>query len=331
MSKRASVAGLDLEIFECGEGRPLLFLHPGEGLWPDRPWFELLSKRYRVIAPCHPGCGTSALPDCSAASATSPISIWILPPTSVSRTRCSSAHAWRLDRRRDAVRSRRAFHASCWSTRSASRSAAATTATSPTSTPCRARLYELAWADPAKGEVDFTSCRTELAAIARSREAYTSSAGSPTCTIRRCGAGCIASISRPCCSGAPTTGLSHRPMAKAAPEIPGARIEISRGRPLPALGAAGRVRRLSEIRRAWPNAARPAGEPHARLVLLRDSLPSGLDAASSAARCGSSCPIASSTRGRPPTCSTAISTSGRSATRSASTSWSTSITAPRPA
>jgi len=63
MPKRLSVAGVDLELFERGEGRPLLFLHPGEGLWPDRPWFELLSKRYRVIAPYHPGYGASALPD----------------------------------------------------------------------------------------------------------------------------------------------------------------------------------------------------------------------------------------------------------------------------
>ena len=63
MPKRLSVAGLDLELFERGEGRPLLFLHAGEGLWPDRPWFALLSKRYRVIAPCHPGYGNSALPD----------------------------------------------------------------------------------------------------------------------------------------------------------------------------------------------------------------------------------------------------------------------------
>ena len=63
MPKRLSVAGVALELFERGEGRPLLFLHPGEGLWPDRPWFELLSKRYRVIAPYHPGYGASALPD----------------------------------------------------------------------------------------------------------------------------------------------------------------------------------------------------------------------------------------------------------------------------
>jgi pimeloyl-ACP methyl ester carboxylesterase len=63
MPKRLSVAGLDLELFERGEGRPLLFLHAGEGLWPDRLWFALLSKRYRVIAPCHPGYGNSALPD----------------------------------------------------------------------------------------------------------------------------------------------------------------------------------------------------------------------------------------------------------------------------
>ena len=31
-----SVSGVDLEIEERGSGRPLLFLHAGEGLWTDR-------------------------------------------------------------------------------------------------------------------------------------------------------------------------------------------------------------------------------------------------------------------------------------------------------
>ena len=63
MSRRMLVAGVDLELIERGQGRPLLFLHAGEGLWPERPWLDLLAKRYRVIAPSHPGYGASALPD----------------------------------------------------------------------------------------------------------------------------------------------------------------------------------------------------------------------------------------------------------------------------
>lgn len=58
-----SVAGVDLEIEERGSGRPLLFLHAGEGLWIDRPWCRLLAENFRLIAPSHPGWGGSSLPD----------------------------------------------------------------------------------------------------------------------------------------------------------------------------------------------------------------------------------------------------------------------------
>ena len=58
-----SVSGIDLDIVERGRGRPLLFLHAGEGLLPDRPWLDRLAQHFRVIAPVHPGWGRSALPD----------------------------------------------------------------------------------------------------------------------------------------------------------------------------------------------------------------------------------------------------------------------------
>jgi pimeloyl-ACP methyl ester carboxylesterase len=57
------VSGVGLEVEERGAGRPLLFLHPGEGLEPRRPWLDLLAQQYRVIAPFHPGFGGSELPD----------------------------------------------------------------------------------------------------------------------------------------------------------------------------------------------------------------------------------------------------------------------------
>jgi pimeloyl-ACP methyl ester carboxylesterase len=64
MTRRAlTLAGTRLELVEEGAGRPLLFLHPGEGLLPERPWLALLARRYRVIAPWHPGWGNSALID----------------------------------------------------------------------------------------------------------------------------------------------------------------------------------------------------------------------------------------------------------------------------
>src|SRR6185436_12229874 len=63
MTKTMSIAGTTLELVERGNGRPLLFLHAGEGLGTERPWLELLSRKYRVIAPWHPGYGNSPLID----------------------------------------------------------------------------------------------------------------------------------------------------------------------------------------------------------------------------------------------------------------------------
>ena len=63
MTNTIPIAGTTLELIERGAGRPLLFLHAGEGLAPERPWLDLLSQRYRVIAPSHPGYGKSPLID----------------------------------------------------------------------------------------------------------------------------------------------------------------------------------------------------------------------------------------------------------------------------
>src|ERR1700727_2396075 len=63
MKRTLMVAGVSLQIHERGEGRPLLFLHAGAGLAPERLWLDLLAAEFRVIAPSHPGFGGSALPD----------------------------------------------------------------------------------------------------------------------------------------------------------------------------------------------------------------------------------------------------------------------------
>src|SRR6202047_5431158 len=63
MTRTIALAGTPLELVERGQGRPLLFLHAGEGLAPERPWLDLLSRKYRVIAPWHPGWGSSPLID----------------------------------------------------------------------------------------------------------------------------------------------------------------------------------------------------------------------------------------------------------------------------
>jgi pimeloyl-ACP methyl ester carboxylesterase len=63
MSQIVAVSGVSLDIEDRGIGRPLLFLHAGEGLQPNRPWIDALARNHRVIAPNHPGFGGSSLPD----------------------------------------------------------------------------------------------------------------------------------------------------------------------------------------------------------------------------------------------------------------------------
>ena len=54
MRRTVTVTGTNLELFEDGpkegNGRPLLFLHPGEGLFPDRDWFARLGRSVAAIA-----------------------------------------------------------------------------------------------------------------------------------------------------------------------------------------------------------------------------------------------------------------------------------------
>jgi pimeloyl-ACP methyl ester carboxylesterase len=59
---RVSVGGASLEVMRKGRGQPLLFLHPGHGIDPSDPFLESLASQYRVIAPAHPGFGSSDLP-----------------------------------------------------------------------------------------------------------------------------------------------------------------------------------------------------------------------------------------------------------------------------
>ena len=56
-----TVNGLCIEAIERGEGRPLLFLHPGIGIDPKAPVLDALAAKARLIAPSHPGFGTSEL------------------------------------------------------------------------------------------------------------------------------------------------------------------------------------------------------------------------------------------------------------------------------
>jgi hypothetical protein len=43
MTNTISVVGTSLALEQRGDGRPLLFLHAGEGLAPERVWLDLLA------------------------------------------------------------------------------------------------------------------------------------------------------------------------------------------------------------------------------------------------------------------------------------------------
>jgi pimeloyl-ACP methyl ester carboxylesterase len=57
------IQGVDIEFVERGHGPPLLFLHDELGPDADSEFIEALARRFRVIAPSHPGFGRSSLPD----------------------------------------------------------------------------------------------------------------------------------------------------------------------------------------------------------------------------------------------------------------------------
>ena len=134
-----SVAGASLEVVERGRGRPLLFLHAGEGLAPERPWLDLLARRYRVIAPWHPGWGNSPLIDGMGAVDDLAYLYLDLAAELGWTTRCWSAPALAAGSRPRSWYARpRGSLVWSWSTRSGSNSPAGTSATSPTCTRCPA-------------------------------------------------------------------------------------------------------------------------------------------------------------------------------------------------
>jgi pimeloyl-ACP methyl ester carboxylesterase len=173
MSNPISVAGVTLDVEEAGQGRELLFLHPGEGLQPNRPWIEALARDHHVIAPSHPGFGNSTLPD------------WFGTVDDIAYLYLDLARQLDL---RNAILVGACFGgwvAAEMAVRDTSRFAGLVLSAplgikaggvldrdiaDMHSIP-RADFLRLAWADPAKGTVDYASLPdTELAGIARSRE-----------------------------------------------------------------------------------------------------------------------------------------------------------------
>ena len=175
MSKVIELSGVKLEVEERGRGRPLLFLHPGEGLAPERPWLDRLAQQFRVVAPSHPGYGRSSLPDwlmsvddlaylyldladrlefADAVLVGGCLGGWIAAEMAVRNTR-GFGHIVLVDplgiknrgvNDRDIVD----MHAIP-----------------------RETFLELAWADPRKAAIDYTQLpETELAAIVRGQQAF---------------------------------------------------------------------------------------------------------------------------------------------------------------
>ena len=174
MSRHLTVSGAALELEEKGHGPPILFLHPGEGLQSSRPWLDALAQHYQVIAPNHPGFAASALPD------------WMATVDDLAYLYLDLAAALKLE---NAVLVGSCFGgwvAAEMAVRSTSRFAGLLLVaplgikvggvldrdiTDMHAIP-RAEFMRRAWADPAKGEIDYTKLTdTELAGIARGREA----------------------------------------------------------------------------------------------------------------------------------------------------------------
>jgi len=62
-AKKLKLADVELDLFDAGQGLPVLFLHGGGGFDPRQPFVAPLSEQRRLVAPSHPGFGKSSLPD----------------------------------------------------------------------------------------------------------------------------------------------------------------------------------------------------------------------------------------------------------------------------
>jgi pimeloyl-ACP methyl ester carboxylesterase len=56
------ISGIAIEMLARGKGRPVLFLHPENGIAANAPVLDRLTAAGRVLAPSHPGFGRSEVP-----------------------------------------------------------------------------------------------------------------------------------------------------------------------------------------------------------------------------------------------------------------------------
>lgn len=62
VSERLSVGGVELEVVRRGAGRPVLLLHGAQNVDPRARFLDLLGQHAEIVAPSHPGFGSSARP-----------------------------------------------------------------------------------------------------------------------------------------------------------------------------------------------------------------------------------------------------------------------------
>jgi pimeloyl-ACP methyl ester carboxylesterase len=60
--ERIEISGISVETVIAGTGPPLLFLHGGDYVAQNRAFLDRLARNFRVVAPRHPGFGTTPRP-----------------------------------------------------------------------------------------------------------------------------------------------------------------------------------------------------------------------------------------------------------------------------
>ena len=174
--ERIDIAGIALETEIAGTGPPLLFLHGGDYVAQNRPFLDRLARAFPGHRAAPSGVRPYAAPGTgSAASTTSPISISTCSTASTCVTTVlvgSSLGGWiALEMAVRVARADRPARADRLA--SGSSSAAARSATSPISTPCRpTRCCAAPSLDPARARARLRTLDDgEALAIARDREA----------------------------------------------------------------------------------------------------------------------------------------------------------------
>ena len=340
-SRRMVVNGVTIEAVERGQGRPILFLHPGIGIDPAAPVLDRARQgrpRHRAVASGLRHLATAEGHD----DRRRPLVFLSRPARSARPARRAGGRRRprRLDRGRDRGEE---FDRGCrgWCMANAvgikvgdreTRDIVDIWSLMPD------EFNELAYFDPKVGERDYKNLpEAESLAAARNREATARLAWSPYMHNPKL-KGRLHRIKLPTLFlwGTADRILSETyGRAYCAPDPRRAVRDHREGRPLPASSSSRTNSPAgcspSPMPRRRPHAPRRAKETdHAGLSLHRAALyPAWNDHARLAAR--QPAQPACSIRRSPATCSTATTTSGCWPTSSASTSWSTSITRPRPA